>query len=355
MKKYVFLFATLLSVGVSMPTSVVLADEPTTEQTKPTTTYSVTPIVSEHQRKDTFGYFDMDWTPGQEGEIGLTIENPADEDKEYTINVNKALTNMNGALVYDDDSQNKKGTAPAVESLFSFPETVKVKAHDKTTVRTKYKLPDENIVGTKMAGVLVSEKGAAADSGVGMTYNFAFPIILRGDKQPPVDIKFGDFKFIHDKKTGLDNLVTPFTNKNENYIRHGKVDVSLKDKSGKEVFGYNLDDVIFSPETEIPFTTNPTDIAAGKYTVELKVHDGDKEWTKSGEVEVEEVDNSVNTEIGKTRGGGSKDSEVSDKRSSQNIVIGVLAAAVIALGAALGLVSKKKKEEDKANKVNKED
>lgn len=347
MKKYVFLFATVLSLGVSMPTSVVLADEPATEQTKPTTTYSVTPILSKHQKEGSFGYFDMDWTPGQEGEVGLTIENPADTDKEYSIEVNKAITNMNGALVYDDNSQNKKGTKPAAESLFPFPETVKVKAHDKTTVRVNYKLPDEEIVGTKMAGVLVSEKTNADTSGVGMSYNFAFPILLRGKEQPKVDIKFGDFKFKHDEKTDVDTLITPFDNKNENYIRHGKIDVSLVDKDNKEVFGYTLDDVIISPETKVPFATTPQNIKAGKYTATIKVNDGDKEWKKSGEVELTKKANSVDTGSGEVRGEGNVGNEVKDNSTSQNIVIGVLTAAVIGLAGALVAVFKKKNSNKK--------
>lgn len=345
MRKYLLLIATLLSVSIGS-SSIVYADDTGNKESQQTQAeYSVIPELSKHQNKNINGYFDMTWAPGEEGEIGLTIVNNTKNDKTFTINVNKALTNANGALVYNDPEQNDTGDSPHLQDLFKFDKEVKVKANSEYKIKSKYKFDKTNLIGTKMAGVYISEKSEGKDNQINMKYNYAYPIVVRGNEktQPKVNIEFEKFTLKEDT-TGTLSLVTPFTNKNANYLKDSVIDVSLKDSKGNEVYGIKKKDIILTPESRIPYSTYITkELKPGTYTAEISIKNNKDEWTHSQSVTIDKKDEpESNVEI---RGDSSNIINSNESNATPTIVFLVIIASL-----AIGMLIFVKRKSDVSNK-----
>lgn len=343
MKKFLIIAASIFSILTTSGISVY-ADNSTSSKTEETqSTYTVIPILSKHQNSNVNGYFDMTWAPNEEGEIGITIVNNTNEDKIFTIEVNKALTNGNGALVYNDSSQNEIGDEPYLNKMFSFDKEVKVKAKSQKNVNSKYKFTKDNLSGTKMAGVYVSEKVSDNENQINMKYNYAYPIVVRGNSKdgPKVNIKFDKFVLKKDD-TGTLLLKTPFENVNANYLKDSSIDVSLKDKSGKEVYGITKKELILTPESIIPYSTYITkELPSGEYKVDFTIKNGKDKWTETQSVTLKDDSKQESTiEI--------RDDESSNV-SNSNLPI-ILLGAVLFVLVVGGFVYKQKKDNATKNK-----
>lgn len=295
MKKIILLstiMLTMLTTTITTPT--VFADNETTESTEVVEkdTYKVIPILSEHQIDDDTGYYDIRWTPNTTEKIGVIIENNYDEDKTFTINVNKALTNANGALVYDDESQNNTGTYKISEQVI-LPEKVTVKANSEETIYGEVIMPDTELTGTLMGGVLVGlVDDNHEDEQVSINLNYAYPIMVRGEDEvnPNFDISFGDFNLMQNE-SGLFVIVTPWENKNATIARNVAIDLSIKDKDGNEIYGEERTEIFVTPETKIDYETLfSEDLTPGKYDVTLKITKDDEVYEETQEVEFTKED-----------------------------------------------------------------
>lgn len=345
MKKYLFLCVAALSIATAATTTTTFAnDKNDVAADTMGAEYTVIPIPSEHQDPEISGYFDMNWAPGEKGELGLAIVNNTNEDKVFELKLNKGLTNSNGVLIYDDSSQNKAGEEPRLQDLFSIPKEVKVKAKSTEEIKTEYKLPDSDLKGTKIAGIYVSEKTKDADGQVSMKYSYAYPIVVRGNAkgQPEVKMDFGEFNIVEGDSSSI-TIVTPFSNKNANYLKGSTIDVSLKNSSGDEVYGIKKKDLIITPESKIEYSSYLEEpLKPGDYTVDLTITNGKNEWKDSQKVTVAEPE-APESDV-EVRGGSE---EAPDLRKPAIAVIG--AFVVFLLGYVM--ISKKKKNENGTSDV----
>lgn len=263
----------MISIG-ALGTSTLIANA---EEGKSDGGYSVAPVSnSPLQDPDFPSYFRLNWKSGATGEIGLKIENKSDVDAVYNVSFNRGITNLNGATVYDESRFNESGPDPRIITMLDMPKEVKVKANSSEVVTGKFKMPKENFKGSRVGGVTVSQKTEKATDSVEMAFNYAYPFIVIGDNFEPVskDITFGKFELIEDESTLY--LRTPFDNKNATFFRLQELDVSLKDKSGKEVFGYNLPELLVTDSTNVPLSTQVTEaLESGEYTatIQMKYND----------------------------------------------------------------------------------
>lgn len=269
-----FLMTTLVALGLTVYGAgsfiqTAFADDPV-----PSDDYSVAPVFSEHQDKETYGYFKVPYIKGGEEEIGVKIQNNSNEKKEFSISVNKALTNGNGAVVYNDPSQNSADNAPTINDMVSFPNEITVDANSEVVATGKIDFADTDISGTRMGGLFITEKttGNAEDGQVNVRYSYALPIVITSNNISENEFTWSEMSFVK-QDNGLIMLTIPFENTSENYLKESKIDVSVKDEEGDEVFGYALNDVLITPKTNIPLQVLITeDLPAGDYTVDFTLN-----------------------------------------------------------------------------------
>lgn len=336
MKKAIALLT--MTALLSMATPVFAADKDNTvdskeEVTGTTSGYSVGPMMSENQTDPALGYFDITWTPGVTDEIGITINNDSDEDKTFSIDVNKALTNANGALVFNDKSQNDVGKKYNVTELVTFEtKEVNVKAGERITTMGKVKFPKEDFNGVVMGGVHVREvktEEKLHDGEVAMEYSYAFPVILRGnvDDRPEIKISFGQFEVVKNDSS-IYEFKTPFVNEDANYLRNVTLDVSVKNDEEEEVYGEKKRDVILTPETSIPLSTLITDpLAEGEYKITLSITHDENTWTETQKVKVSKAESeAIKDDTTEKRGGSTSEEKEKDNKTIAIVI------AVIVLG-----------------------
>lgn len=339
MKKFILITA-FISTLVFAPLTT-FADETNNADNS---SYTVAPVLPDKQKEDEHGYFKLDWVPGTKEKIGINITNNYDKDKEFTISVNKAITNANAAIVYDvNDQTSNDSQSFNMQDVVKFPETVTVPANTEMVVDGYIEMPNENLSGSLMGGVYITEKSSEGEGQVVMKYSYAYPVILVGNEPAPEEkIEFGEFKFVTDDSDLL-SLITPINNSNANIIRDVSIDFSLKNENGEEVFGINRSDVIFTPETMISYATLiDKELSAGVYTVDLKVsYKNEKgesmERTSSQEVK---VDKKVIEEIETTQ---IRTGVIEHKKDNSKLIIGAVAAVLIVGITAFVIYRKKSK------------
>lgn len=335
-KKLVTLLSTLTLFAMATPVFATGTDTEDSASTGMATQqesgYSVGPVLSKNQTDDSLGYFDIKWTPGDTDTIGITIQNDTDSDKKFTLDVNKALTNANGALVYNDSSQNENGERFKINDLVSFDKEVTVKARSSETFTSDINFPKEDFNGVLMGGVHVrevTEDKELQNREVAMEYSYAYPIILRGniDERPEIKINFDEFG-VRQNESLFFEFNTPFTNENENYLREVSFDVSVKNESGEEVYGESKNNLILTPETTVPLSTLITDpIEPGVYDVTVTITHKDNVWTETQQVEVTKKESQeIKEDTGARRG------TAMDEKEDNNTLTIVLISVIAVLG-----------------------
>lgn len=264
-------------IGLTLMPNVSLAEEE--QQAK--ASYSVNPIFSEHQKGTISSFFDIRWTPGTTEKIGLRITNTANQERTYTISVNKARTNINGVIDYSDStSENLKGETPKITRLVVFPETVTVEAHSTKEVYTDIQIPSNDFNGIMMAGLHISEStDDASKAGVTNTVAYSIPLVIRGniDQRPEPILSFGKVQFV---KKGVDSYLLTMLVNNEgvNLLKDVTTSIIVKNSSDKilDKIETKLD---ITPETEFEYPVRLTEqYKPGTYTATITLTHNERTW-----------------------------------------------------------------------------
>lgn len=346
MKKALLLMITLSTVALGASLNVHAEEsegKPKEEQTtKSTSEATVQPMVSDNQVGNISSYYYMKWTPGGEDTIGVRITNSTDKDKIYEIKNNKAMTNPNGVMVYDQNTMNDTGTTPRVNELLDMPTEVTVKANSSEDVFTTIKYGATDFNGFKIGGIHVSEKTAPnKDKQFNQKLAYALPVLIEGNlgRSPKMEFTFGDFGFER-IGTGIYSIVTPFNNPTANWMQNAKTSIEVKNSEGEIVLEENRAADI-APEGEVQYNSMfNDDLPAGVYEVTLTVSSDLGQWTENQKVELtkkQAADIAETVNIG-------------DKREPsifENIYFDVLLVMIAAIVGYVGgkLSSRKRKDE----------
>lgn len=247
--------------------------------------FSISPIISEHQTNGVTGFYDITWTPGQRDEFGVVITNHTDKAQTYIITLNKGQTNKNGIIDYEQSRTDQSKYQYDVTKLAYLPKEVTIAANSSETVKGSIVFPKDDYNGILLSGLEVSEKTSSGaskkNSSVSNVVIYNIPFILRGNiaKRPRADLKFIDLTV---SQYSSDRYAANFKleNVNANLLKNVQVVSTILNKSGK-IIETKKSEITITPETvfDYPIVLEKS-YPAGKYVVKLVVTHGDSDkWT----------------------------------------------------------------------------
>lgn len=279
----VFLFLVTLSI---VSVSSVDAEEKTSS-------YSVSPLFSEHQSEGVGNFFDIKWTPSTKDVFSIKITNNTNKEQMYNVEVNKARTNKNGIVDYSDNTTEEKTVPYPLTKMINLSKEVKVPANSSENVTGSIVFPKEDFNGILMAGIHISEKKTEdSQSNVSNSVAYNIPFVVRGnnDKRPvPIlDLTQVKVEKFSSETYSLDALLE---NKGPNLMKDVKFISEIKDESGKSILKEERQ-LDITPETSFAYPIKlPATIKAGKYTLTLNVkHNDINKWKFSGNFEITKQD-----------------------------------------------------------------
>lgn len=287
---------------------------------KNTATYSVAPVLSEHQTKNITSFYDIRWTPNGQEKIGLSITNHKSTAQTYVLQVNKAVTNDNGMVDYSIPN-----LIPDTEPLkFNFPHEVTVAPNTTSTVYSNFSFPNKNYNGIKIFGVYVSEKSEDKSSkGVSNVVSYALPLVIRGniDQRPEAKITFKEASLL--KQNINYQIKVPISNEKEVYLKNSKVKVEVLN-SKHQVLDQLNEKIDVTPNTSfnllVPLTQKYT---SGNYTVKVSITHDKQTWHHESQLKL-------------TQKQSSKIKDSLPKKKQAIPIVSILIGIILALS--LGLV-----------------
>lgn len=288
-KKQILVLAAMFSLGTAtLMAPTALADNPkNAEEAIAKGGYKTAPILSEGQDPEVTSYFKIKGHAGTTQNVGVRIINENDTEKKFSILVNKAQTNPNGVIIYDNEEGNKFGTAPFAGDMIEMQKEIVVPANSEADVMGKLTIPAEGFGGYKMAGITVIEEAPESE---GAQFNqrlaYAYPVIIEGEgEMPKPEVEFGKFKFER-VGSGIYSVVTPFTNKNANLLNNGTGEVIVKDSKGEKVLEIK-NQISVAPDGEVQFSPLfHESLKAGEYEVTATIAHGANKWTDTQKVKI---------------------------------------------------------------------
>lgn len=161
MKKAIYMALGLLMAVMSMRVVPVLATE------SHYNAFSINGIIPDNQINKKVSYFDLRMTPGQEQDLQVEINNSGEATMEAKVVINAARTGNNGVKIYTDKGELDSSMTYPIESLTEIiTPTLKIPPHSKGTAIIKLRMPNVDIKGTILGGIVVtgSTEGSAQTS-----------------------------------------------------------------------------------------------------------------------------------------------------------------------------------------------
>lgn len=279
MKKKIICWLGLLSVLFCLGGGV----KGEASSSKNAATYSVAPVLSEHQTKNITSFYDIRWTPNGQEKIGISITNHKSTAQTYVLQVNKAVTNDNGMVDYSIPN-----LIPDSEPLkFNFPHEVTIEPNTTSTVYSNFSFPNQDYNGIKIFGVYVSEKSEdKASKGVSNVVSYALPLVIRGniDQRPEAKVTFKAASLL---KQNLNyQIKVPVSNEKEVYLKNSKVKVEVLN-SNHQVLDQLNEKIDVTPTTSfnllLPLTQK---YASGNYTVKVSMTHDKQTWHHESQIKI---------------------------------------------------------------------
>lgn len=244
--------------------------------------YSVSPIFSEHQTKTVDSFFDIRWEPKQKDIIGLKITNNEATEQSYSIELNKARTNINGIIDYSNNEPEAETAKYKITEIVKLPQKIKVPANSTKSIEGSVFFGSKDFNGIIMGGLHISKIDSSKNSAsVANTVSYNIPIVLRGnvDKRPNPEINLETIKVakFSSDKYALNILLN---NKNVNFLKEVKFKATVTN-SADDVIESQTNQIDITPETKFIYPIKlEGKYKPGEYQVKLQVnHSKKNRWT----------------------------------------------------------------------------
>lgn len=294
MKKYLTIILTLIA-------SVLLAftfdNKPVDAATPNGVNYSISPELPSNQISKNIGYYDLKVTPGQKETIKFKINNSDSKNHTYKVSVNRAATDINGVIDYNDH-----GIAPDsdlqynIEKLVTYPKEVSVSANSSKDVSIELTAPKGNFSGELLGGIFVQENNQINNNQKlpkGVTLRNQYNYVLGLQLQQNTDPVKPDLKFVKVFETDNNGQVSVDAEMdNDVPTLEKKVSVDAKvtpQNSSKIILKSNKKAMSMAPNSDFYYPVNVNTVTGpsknkrlkpGKYTMYLsvKANNGKNHW-----------------------------------------------------------------------------
>ncbi|WP_334333267.1 DUF916 and DUF3324 domain-containing protein [Companilactobacillus sp. HBUAS59544] len=164
---------------------------------QPVINYSVTPIQSQYQFDKKVTYFDLKVTPNQKLSVSFKINNNDTKTHTYTVMINRASTDTNGVIAYNDSKvEPDKSLKYDIQKLVSYPKKVSVGPKTSKEVTVNINAPSGTFNGVVLGGILVEQDDQVNKKNPkGVTiknkYNYVLGLqLLQNTKPVKANLKF---------------------------------------------------------------------------------------------------------------------------------------------------------------------
>ncbi|MFC6175907.1 DUF916 and DUF3324 domain-containing protein [Companilactobacillus huachuanensis] len=294
MKKYLTIFLTLIASIIL----VFVFDNRTVEAATPNgVNYSISPELPSNQISKNIGYYDLKVTPGQSETIKFKINNTDTKEHSYKVSVNRAATDINGVIDYNDH-----GIAPDsdlqynIEKLVTYPKEVTVAANSSKEVSIKLDAPKGDFSGELLGGIFVQENNQINNDKKlpkGVTLRNQYNYVLGLQLQQNTDAVKPDLKFVKVFETDNNGQISVDGEMdNDVPTLENKVSVDAKvtaQNSSKIILKSDKKAMSMAPNSDFYYPVNVNTVTGpsknkrlkpGKYTMYLsvKANNGKNHW-----------------------------------------------------------------------------
>lgn len=243
-------------------------------------TYSVSPVLSQHQTEGIDNFYDIRWTPSVTESFGLSITNNSNIEKTYEIQVNKAITNKNGIIDYSNISKDTSNAQYKLKELIQLPKQISVPANSSQEVKGTIAFPSESFNGILMAGIHVSEKSdQKQQASVSNTVAYNLPFVVRGniDQRPTPKLMLSELN-IEKLSSDKTSLNAHLNNEEANLLKASQLKAEIKDRNNKNVLT-QTSKIDITPNTKFiyPIIFKET-LKRGSYKLILTITHGQDKW-----------------------------------------------------------------------------
>lgn len=284
-KSLITLLSIISFVGIGfVQGSIVHADDNPGE-------FSVKAIIPDNQVDQNVTYFDLLVTPNQEETIEFEVQNLANKDRTFDINVNPAITSDGGTIDYSQSNAKLDKTIPLdVRKYLKLDQTkVNIKANSTVRIPIKMSLPSKQFDGRVLAGVNVapednesSSSSSLNKSNTGTTIEnrlaYTLAIVLQQNTNkvdPKLNLVSASGKAYNSKPYVTMN----FQNPSGTIINNLKFSTKLY-KDGKLYIKNDSNPFLVAPNTNfnLRLDLNGHTLEAGKYSAEVTAKDSEHTW-----------------------------------------------------------------------------
>ncbi|WP_125591204.1 DUF916 and DUF3324 domain-containing protein [Companilactobacillus jidongensis] len=185
MKKRIWIFMLFLISVITFGCLGTQDVSAATSEAQPAVTYNIVPELSNNQIDKKVGYFDLKVTPNEKLQAKFKINNNDTKTHTYTVMVNRASTDTNGVIVYNEHNVKADSSLKYdIEKLVTYPKSVTVDAKSSTEVVVNINAPKGNFDGVLLGGIFIEQDNQVSKSNAkGVTlknkYNYVLGLQLR--------------------------------------------------------------------------------------------------------------------------------------------------------------------------------
>lgn len=262
-----------------------------TEENNPDVSYEVRPVFNSYQTDRGLSYFSYKTKPNENKEVTIEIDNHAQSEETFQIDLNRATTNKNGLIDY---SPSKKKASPTLQVDFNNlvnPRTQEIKIGPKSNKRVTFKLrmPNRSYEGIILGGIYVSKLNSnepsnnAKKNSVQLKQKLSYAIAVVLQQNFPYQEK-NNLNLDRVLATTMDNqavLALDMENPKPNILNHVKTEVTIfKENEKSPLSVLNKKNLSFAPSSiftlNIPW--NQDKIKSGNYLAKITVTSGKDKW-----------------------------------------------------------------------------
>lgn len=277
----VFFLTNLISVQAATPVAV---------------NYSLSPEQANNQADPKVGYYDLKVKPGQKETIKFKINNLDTQTHTYNIAVNRATTDINGVIVYNQHNVKKdRDLKYNIENLVSYPKTATVNAKTSKEISVKINAPESGFKGELLGGILVDENNQSnvTKAAKGVTLKNKYDYVLGLQLQESTNPTKSDLKLINDFQTSDQGQIYIAAEMDNDVPKLEKnVDVSAKitpKNSSKVILKSSKNNMSIAPDSDFDYPVDVNTVGGrsrnnrlkpGTYTMHLnvKANNGKNLW-----------------------------------------------------------------------------
>lgn len=258
--------------------------------------YTIEGIPSDHQLDKNVSYFYLKENPGEKDQVKIKLTNDSDKEKILEVKLTNANTNSNGVIDYTGKIKDHASLKNPLTSMAKVSQKeVRVPAKSSVESAINIQMPEKEISGVIIGGIVVSEKQTPEEKkktlSLSNTYSYTIGIVLTNEdviepkKNNSVELDSVGAKLADGKKIVQANILNP----NPYIFPDATVKGEIKLKGSEQVVKKDeKKNVNIAPYSVYPFQLDweREDLKPGKYIFRGSVGADGKTWKFEKEFEI---------------------------------------------------------------------